>query len=68
MRLREALNNKKFDVRLQDKLIAEGKLSKEDVASHLDKLPDDQKNLQTIQDKKSASRPADMGGDDSMSH
>lgn len=44
MRLSRALQEKLMDVRLRDKLIGEGKISKEDVKKYLDSLPDDTKN------------------------
>ncbi len=44
MRLSRALQEKIMDVRLRDKLLAEGKLSKEEVKKFLDGISDDQKN------------------------
>jgi polyhydroxyalkanoate synthesis regulator phasin len=44
MRLSRALQEKLLDVRLRDKLVGEGKLSKEDVQKFLDSLPDETKN------------------------
>lgn len=44
MRLSRALNEKLMDVRLRDKLLAEGKLSKEEVKKFLDGIADEQKN------------------------
>lgn len=44
MRLSRALAEKKMDVRLRDKLLAEDKLSKEDVKKFLDAIPDEAKN------------------------
>jgi polyhydroxyalkanoate synthesis regulator phasin len=44
MRLSRALQEKLMDVRLRDKLIGEGKVSKEEVQKYLDSLPDDTKN------------------------
>lgn len=41
MRLSRALKEKLMDVRLRDKLIAEGKVSKEEVNAYLSSLPDD---------------------------
>jgi hypothetical protein len=40
MRLSLALKEKLFDIRLLDKLLAEGKLSREELESHLEKLED----------------------------
>lgn len=45
MRLSEALKDKKFDVRVHDKMLAEGKLTPEDVKKYLTSLPDDIKNV-----------------------
>jgi len=44
MKLRLALEEKLTDVRVRDRLVAEGKLSKEELKKYLDSLPDDQKN------------------------
>ncbi len=44
MRLSRALQEKLMDVRLRDKLIAEGKVTKEEVKKYLDGMPDDTKN------------------------
>jgi polyhydroxyalkanoate synthesis regulator phasin len=44
MRLSRALQEKLMDVRLRDKLIGEGKVSKEEVQKYLDGLADDAKN------------------------
>ncbi|MBC7714096.1 MAG: hypothetical protein H7177_12205 [Rhizobacter sp.] len=44
MRLSRALTEKLMDVRLRDKLLAEGKLSKEEVKKFLDGIADEQKN------------------------
>jgi polyhydroxyalkanoate synthesis regulator phasin len=44
MRLSRAMEEKLMDVRLRDKLIGEGKISKEQVKKYLDSLSDDQKN------------------------
>jgi polyhydroxyalkanoate synthesis regulator phasin len=48
MRLSRALNDKKMDLRLRDKLIHEGKLSANDVDTYLNDLPDDAANATTI--------------------
>lgn len=53
MRLSKALNDKVMDVRLRDKLVADGSLSKEEVQKYLSELPDDNSNLQ-FTDEKSA--------------
>lgn len=44
MRLSRALAEKLMDVRLRDKLIAEGKITKEEVKKFLDSMNDDAKN------------------------
>ena len=44
MRLSRALQEKLMDVRLRDKLLAEGKVTKEDVKKFLDSMPDEAKN------------------------
>jgi polyhydroxyalkanoate synthesis regulator phasin len=44
MRLSRALTEKLMDVRLRDKLLAEGKLTKEEVKKYLDAIGDEQKN------------------------
>lgn len=45
MRLSRALEEKLMDVRLRDKLVAEGKLTKEQVDKYLAGIPDESKNL-----------------------
>ena len=44
MRLSRALQEKIMDVRLRDKLVGEGKLTKEEVKKYLDSLNDETKN------------------------
>ncbi len=44
MRLSRALQEKLMDVRLRDKLIAEGKVTKEEVKKFLDSIADEAKN------------------------
>jgi hypothetical protein len=44
MKLRLALEEKKLDLRVRDRLLAENKISKEDVKKFLDTLPDETKN------------------------
>lgn len=44
MRLSRALQEKLMDVRLRDKLIAEGKVTKEEVKKYVDGLQDDTPN------------------------
>lgn len=52
MRLSRALQEKLMDVRLRDKLLAEGKLTKEEVKKFLDDSADEAKNA-TYTDKNS---------------
>lgn len=51
MRLSRALVEKKMDVRLRDKLLAEDKLSKEEVKKFLDSIPDEAKNSSYTEDQ-----------------
>jgi len=44
MKLRLALEEKLLDVRVRDRLIAEGKITKEEVQKFLDSLQDEGKN------------------------
>ncbi len=44
MRLSKALEEKKLDLRLRDKLLHEGRLTKSDVDSYLTSLPNDESN------------------------
>jgi hypothetical protein len=44
MKLRLALEEKLLDVRVRDRLLAENKISKEDLKKYLDNLSDDTKN------------------------
>lgn len=44
MKLRLALEEKQLDVRVRDRLIAEGKLSKEELKKYMETLPDETKN------------------------
>lgn len=44
MKLRLALEEKLMDVRVRDRLLAEGKITKEDVKKYLDTLSDEAKN------------------------
>lgn len=44
MKLRLALEEKLMDVRVRDRLLAEGKITKEDVKKYLDTMTDDTKN------------------------
>lgn len=44
MKLRLALEEKLMDVRVRDRLLAEGKITKEDVKKYLDTMADETKN------------------------
>jgi hypothetical protein len=44
MKLRLALEEKLLDVRVRDRLLAEGKITKEEVKKYLDTLSDETKN------------------------
>ncbi|TNF01267.1 MAG: hypothetical protein EP326_04775 [Deltaproteobacteria bacterium] len=47
MRLSRALNDKKLDLRLRDKLVHEGKMTHKEVEEYLKSLPDDSSNATT---------------------
>jgi len=54
MKLRLALEEKLLDLRVRDRLLAEGKITKEDLKKHLDSLTDDASNSVPLdQDDKS---------------
>lgn len=44
MKLRLALEEKLMDVRVRDRLLAEGKITKEEVKKYLDSMNDEAKN------------------------
>jgi len=48
MKLRIALEEKEMDVRLRDRLVAEGKLSKQEVDKYLTSLADDDGKFERI--------------------
>lgn len=53
MQLKIALEDKKLDQRLVDRLLAEGKITNDDVKKYLESLPDDSANVKYIeQDQK----------------
>jgi len=62
MRLGRALQEKMMDVRLRDKLLAEGKISKAQVDEFLKKLPEDQSNAMfaEIEDEKKVSAEQEL--------
>ena len=49
MQLNDALKNKLHDVRLRDKLIAEGKITQEEVEKYLQGLEDDSNRMEAVQ-------------------
>lgn len=51
MRLSRALQDKMMDVRLRDKLLAEGKVTKEQVQAYLAELPDDESKAVYVSDE-----------------
>lgn len=44
MKLRLALEEKLMDVRVRDRLVAENKISKDDLKKYIENLPDETKN------------------------
>ncbi len=54
MKLRLALEEKLLDVRLRDRLTAEGKLSKEELKKFLDSIPDDAKNAVSLEQEENS--------------
>ena len=58
MKLNEALKDKELDLRLRDKLLAEGKISQADVESYLNSLPDDSNNMEFVGEVKKSTEPA----------
>ena len=59
MRIAQALKEKLMDVRLRDKLIAEGKVKKEDVEKYLHELEDQTTKL-LYTDQVEPKKPADQ--------
>lgn len=51
MLLNDALKSKIHDIRLRDRLIAEGKITREEMEKVLKSLPDDEANLEVIKTK-----------------
>ena len=45
MELKQALDDKKMDYRLRDRLVGEGKISKDQVDAYLKQLPDESVNV-----------------------
>jgi hypothetical protein len=50
MRLSRALQDKLMDTRLRDKLVAEGKVTKQEVEEFLKSLPDETGNFVQLED------------------
>lgn len=50
MKLRKALDEKLLDVRLRDRLLAEGKITKEQLEKMLTQLPDDAKSAISMEE------------------
>lgn len=53
MKLRLALEEKLMDSRLRDRLLAEGKITKEEVKKYLDTLADEAKNAVPLDQEES---------------
>lgn len=49
MRLKEALDEKLYDVRLRDRLLAEKKLESKDLETYLNTLKDEKENAEHIE-------------------
>ncbi len=56
MKLRQALEEKLLDVRLRDRLLAEGKITKEEIQKVLKGLPDDADKAVALDSDKTATR------------
>ncbi len=48
MRLKNAIDQKLFDIRLRDKFLADTKITKDELNDYLKSLPDDAKNSEYI--------------------
>jgi polyhydroxyalkanoate synthesis regulator phasin len=59
MRLSRALNDKKLDLRLRDKLVHEGKMTHKEVEDYLNSLPDDAANATTTGKVEEREMPAE---------
>jgi hypothetical protein len=53
MKLRQALDEKLLDLRLRDRLLAEGKITKEDIAKMMSQLSDDTAQAVSLDDASS---------------
>lgn len=56
MKLRQALEEKQLDVRLRDRLVAEGKLTKETLQKMVKQLPDDAANAVSLDQSEDRTR------------
>ncbi len=56
MKLRQALEEKLLDVRLRDRLLAEGKITKEEIQKVLKGLPDDADKAVALDSDKTTTR------------
>ncbi len=56
MKLRQALEEKLLDVRLRDRLLAEGKITKEEIQKVLKGLPDDADKAVALDSDKTSTR------------
>lgn len=54
MKLRLALEEKLLDVRVRDRLLAENKITKEELKKYLDTLPDDAKTAVPLDQEEAA--------------
>lgn len=51
MKLKMALDEKQLDLRLRDRLVAEGKVTKADLDKYLASLTDDSANAENVNDE-----------------
>lgn len=54
MKLRLALEEKLMDVRIRDRLVAEGKITKEELKKYMDSLADEGKNAVPLDQEEAA--------------
>ena len=55
MKLAKALNEKMMDVRLVDRLMAQGKITKDEFDKHIASLNDEEGNFEQVEDEKTVS-------------
>lgn len=65
MRLARALDDKKLDLRLRDKLLHEGKVSKSELDNYFNSLPDDAATATTTQAVEEEKRAATASSESS---